>query len=101
MKNLTLCVLLHVFGKTTTLCRCPLNDEQENEKPPTTINITYIEQKGNANIAGDGTVQFKTSQDHLAQVERLKKENTLLSELLGMLKNKPGSGTNTGTIKPT
>jgi hypothetical protein len=87
MKNIALCLLLHVFGKTTTLCKCPLNDEKENEPPPTTINITYITQKGNANIAGDGTVQFKTSRQEYNQIERLKEQNRTLMELLDLLRN--------------
>jgi hypothetical protein len=89
MTNLTLCLLLHLFGKSTILCRCPLNREQhESEYPPTNVTVNYITQNGRANIAGDGTIEYKNMQEKLSRIERLEVENKRLSEMVQMLVNR-------------
>lgn len=89
MKNLTLCLLMHVFGKSTILCRCPFNEES-NEKKEAAINIhfTHIEQNGNANIAGNGTATYEKGRAKFAKLKHLKEENRLLSELIKMMQNR-------------
>lgn len=80
---------MHLFGKNTILCKCPLNgDSSEQEHPPMTVHVNYITQKGKANIAGDGSIEYKTMQDKLNQVERLQAENKMLSDMLETLRNR-------------
>lgn len=89
MKNLALCLLMHVFGKSTILCKCPLKEENmESESSITNIQVTYITQKGKANIAGNGTIEYKTMQEKIGRIERLEAENKLLYDLVQILKNR-------------
>lgn len=89
MKNLTLCLIMHLFNKNTHLCRCPLNSRtEESDYQPMVVNVNYITQKGNSNIAGDGTIEYKTMQDKITKLERLEAENRMLAEMLQMLRRR-------------
>ena len=89
MKNLTLCLLMHLFGKSTILCKCPFNEETQDAEPvPMNVHVNYITQKGKANIAGNGTIEYKAMQDKLVKLERLEAENQLLSDMVRMLRNR-------------
>ncbi len=89
MKNLALCLLMHVFGKSTLLCRCPLNgNKTESETPITHVSVNYITQNGKANIAGNGTIEYKTRSEELERLRRLEAENRLLVDMVQMLRNR-------------
>lgn len=80
---------MHLFGKSTILCKCPLNGEQqESDPPPANVTVNYITQKGRANIAGDGTIEYKNMQDKLSRVEHLEAENRILSDLVRSLRDR-------------
>lgn len=92
MKNVTLCILMHLFGKSTVLCKCPLNgDSSENDQPPLNVNINYINQRGKANIAGDGTIEYQSMREKVSMLERLQAENKMLSDMVQLLQNRDKS----------
>lgn len=92
MMNYALCLMIHLFGKNEILCKCPLNRKEAENDPVITsvqvMQVTNITQNGKANIAGDGTVQYRLSAEQVARLERLEVENKLLSEMVEILKNR-------------
>jgi len=89
MKNLTLCLLMHLFGKSTVLCKCPLNEQNAAPEPrPINLNVNYITQKGRANIAGNGTIEYQTNHAELDRLERLEAENRMLADMVQTLWNR-------------
>lgn len=92
MKNLTLCLIMHLFNKSTLLCKCPLNGESVEPDPlPMNVTVNHITQKGNSNIAGDGTIEYKTMQGKLTKLERLEAENKMLLDMVQMLRHRDKS----------
>ena len=87
----TQCPLTHIIdGENVKRCKCIFYEKLPCfEKKQIKINITTIIQKGNANIAGNGTVHYKIRNDDFQQqIEHLKNENKLLSELVEILKSR-------------
>lgn len=89
MKNLTLCLLMHLFGKSTVLCKCPLNEQNAGPDPrPINLNVNYITQKGRSNIAGNGTIEYQTNRAEHERLERLEAENKILADMVQMLRHR-------------
>ncbi|GGB98244.1 hypothetical protein GCM10011325_26940 [Dyadobacter sediminis] len=85
------CPFTHITdGENVRSCKCIFYEKLPcYEKRQIKISITNIIQKGNANIAGSGTVHYKVKNDESQQlIEYLKNENKLLMELVEILKSR-------------
>lgn len=61
----------------------PFLDSHEHDKTKIKIKITYIRQQGNDNIAGSNNTRASSQ-----EIDHLKLENKLLSELIEILKSR-------------
>lgn len=84
----TQCPFTHIMeSEPVKSCKCIFYEKLPCfKKKEIKINITNIIQKGNANIAGNGSVHYKAKSDEFEQqIEHLKNEFKLLSELVKLL----------------
>lgn len=89
--NLTLCLLFNLLSKNPEkpLLRYANSPQTETyDEPKINIQVNYITQNGNANIAGNGTVQYMKVREDKAVIQQLKKENEMLIDIIKMLQTR-------------
>lgn len=87
--NLTLCLLFNLLSKNPQkpLLRYSNSPQTETyDEPQISIQVNYITQNGNANIIGNGSVQYMKIKEDKAKIERLERENQLLTDIIETLR---------------